>query len=237
MVTEQVPRPLQPLPDQPAKIDEASATAVSTTAWPSVTAAEHAGPQSIPAGDEVIDPSPVPAFMTVSGTVPSATATNDAVTLLASDIVTVQVPVPLQFAPDQPANTEVASGVATNVTTVFSGMAAAQVVPQLIPAGDDVTEPSPEPTRDTVSAKLLDGSVVKVATTLAAACTVIEQVGPAPEQAPDQPPKNAFAAGVAVSTTIDSPGNDEEQVAPQEIPAGADDTVPLPVPCFVTPTA
>src|SRR5687768_1340145 len=65
---------------------------------------------------------------------------NVAVTLLAASIVTWQLPVPLQ-APDQPLKAELEAGVAESVTTVPAANVVAQVVPQLIAAGEDVTVP------------------------------------------------------------------------------------------------
>ena len=66
-----------------------------------------------------------------------------------ADIVTVQVPVPVQ-SPLQPVNTEPASGVAVNATEVPSAKSAAQVAPQVIPAGALVTVPVPVPALVTV---------------------------------------------------------------------------------------
>ena len=76
---------------------------------------------------------------------------NVAVTDRSALIVTVQVPVPEQPPPLQPVNAEPAAGVAVSVTTVPSLNDAAQVAPQLIPAGELVTVPEPVPVFVTVS--------------------------------------------------------------------------------------
>lgn len=78
--------------------------------------------------------------------------TNVAVTLLAAAIVTVHVPVPLQPARLQPLKVDPAAGVAVRVTEAPAVNAAAQVGPQLIPAGDEVTVPVPVPARTTARA-------------------------------------------------------------------------------------
>ena len=72
-------------------------------------------PQSIPAGELVTVPVPVPALATVR--VKRTEEENDAVTLRAALIVTTQLPVPMQ-APVQPPKAEPAAGAAINVTAV-----------------------------------------------------------------------------------------------------------------------
>jgi hypothetical protein len=67
-----------------------------------------------------------------------------AVTDLAADIVTVQVPVPVQ-APDQPVNMEPVAGAAVSVTLVPGAYTAPHAVPQLIPPTLEVTVPLPAP--------------------------------------------------------------------------------------------
>ena len=77
------------------------------------------------------------------------TSVNVAVAALVVDIVTVHVPEPWQ-SPLQPANVEFAAGVAVRVTEVPDPNEAAQVAPQLTPAGDEVTVPVPVPAFVTV---------------------------------------------------------------------------------------
>ena len=76
--------------------------------------AEQLMPQSIPVGEEVSVPLPLPAFVTVR---PKVLRSKVADTDWATSIVTVQVPVPVH-APLQPAKTESAAGVAVRVTKV-----------------------------------------------------------------------------------------------------------------------
>jgi hypothetical protein len=59
--------------------------------------------------------------------------------------------VPEQPAPLQPVKAEPAAGVAVNVTTVPALNDAEHVAPQVIPAGELVTDPEPEPVFVTVS--------------------------------------------------------------------------------------
>ena len=57
---------------------------------------------------------------------------------------------------------------------------------------------------------------------------------PVPVHAPDQPVNVELTSGVAVKL-IDVPElYVPEQVVPHEMPAGVDETVPVPVPDFVT---
>jgi len=71
-------------------------------------------------------------------------------------MVTVQASVPLQPAPDQPAN--VLPGLeAVSVTAVPALKAAEQVAPQSIPAGELVTAPLPSPLFVTLSAYCVTG--------------------------------------------------------------------------------
>jgi hypothetical protein len=60
---------VQPVPDQPAKVESAAGLAVITTEVPLLYVAEQVVPQLIPAGALVTVPLPVPAFTTVSETV------------------------------------------------------------------------------------------------------------------------------------------------------------------------
>ena len=82
---------------------------------------------------------------------------NVAVTDCAALIVTVQVPVPLH-APPQPAKLEPEVAEAVSVTLVPCVKLAVQVVPQLIPAGLELTVPAPLPFLVTLRPKLPAGS-------------------------------------------------------------------------------
>ena len=68
--------------------------------------------------------------------------------------VTVQVPVPEQPPPAQPEKVEPAAGAAVSVTAVPLVKLAAQVAPQVIPAGELVTVPLPVPAGVTVRVKV-----------------------------------------------------------------------------------
>ena len=152
-----------------------------------------------------------------------------AVTVVAAEIVTVQVLVPEQPPPLQPLKVEPAAGAAVSVTAVPLVKLAAQVAPQVIPAGALVTVPLPVPAAVTVSVKVWS---VKVAVTVVAAETVTTH-DPVPVQPPPlQPLKIEPAAGVAVSVTAVPLVKLAEQVAPQVMPDGLLVTVPVPVPAL-----
>ena len=75
---------------------------------------------------------------------------NVAVTEAVAAAIKLHAPVPLQ-APDQPANVELALGVAVNVIAVPAAKLALQVVPQLMPAGVLLTVPAPVPAATTLT--------------------------------------------------------------------------------------
>ena len=87
---------------------------------------------------------------------------NVAVTERFALMVRVQLPVPEQ-APDQPANLERAEATAVSVTAVPCLKACAQVEPQLIPPGLEVTVPVPLPALVSVSILSGGGGGVKSA--------------------------------------------------------------------------
>src|SRR5438445_3340336 len=158
-----------------------------------------------------------------------------AMTARAALIVTLQVPVPVQL-PLQPVKVAPAAGAGVRVTTVPVVRAVEQVAPQEIPADELVTVPLPVPDLVTVSGKE-DDDCTNAAVTEVAAFIVTLQV-PVPVQPPPlQPVKVAPAAGVAVRLTTVPVVKAVEQVAPQEIPAGALVTVPTPAPDLVTLSA
>ena len=123
-----------------------------------------------------------------------------------------------------------ASGVALRKTRAPVVKLAEQVVPQLMPGGDEVTVPLPPPILLTVS-PLESGS--KWAITVLAASTVTAQA-PVPVHAPDQPVKVDAVSGVAVRRTNEPLLKLAEQVAPQVIPKGDEVTVPAPAPALLT---
>src|SRR5881296_3542383 len=161
-VTVQVPVPEQPPPLQPVKVEPAAGVAVKVTAVPPANAAEHVGPQEMPAGALVTVPVPVPLGLTVSVKVCTAKV---AVTVVAALRVTVQVPVPEQPPPLQPVKVEPATGAAVNVTAVPLAYVAEQIAPHEIPAGALVTVPVPAPVLPTASVKVC---TAKVAVTVVA---------------------------------------------------------------------
>lgn len=130
--------------------------------------------------------------------VPVPVVLNVAVTLRAAVIDNVQFPVPVH-SPLQPANVEPLAGAALSVTDVPFAKFAAHVLPQLMPAGEDVTVPVPLPIFVTLSERVV-AELLKVAVTERAA--VIDTVqAPVPLQAPLQPPNVDPLAVAAVSVT------------------------------------
>ena len=92
---------------------------------------------------------PLPVLVREMVRVPMALKVAETVASLAKGRTHVD-PEPVQ-APDQPAKTLLAEGVAVSVTDVFWANAAEQTDPQLRPPGELVTVPVPVPSRDTVS--------------------------------------------------------------------------------------
>src|SRR5690242_6551906 len=99
-----------------------------------------------------------------------------------------------------------------------------------MPAGDDVTLPIPLPLTTTVSVRLARNVAVTARSPPSA--TVHGAVPLQPP--PSQPPKIELASGVAVSVTDVPTGYASKQSAPQSMPAGADVTVPPPLPAVTT---
>jgi hypothetical protein len=144
-----------------------------------------------------------------------------------------QVLVPEQPPPDHPPKVDPALAAAVSVTTVPLAKFAVQAVPQLMPAGELVTEPLPLPDSATVSCGPLEAAVLNVAVTEVADATMMLQV-PVPLHAPDQPANVEPVAGVAVRVTAVPAVKLALHVWPQLIPAGVLLTVPEPVPALTT---
>src|SRR2546425_926624 len=162
---------------------------------------------------EIVAPA-VGVMMEAAGGVMSV---NVAVTAVAALRVTVQAPGPEQPPPLQPLKVEPAAGAAVSVTAVPLAKLAAQVAPQVMPAGLLVTVPAPVPALETVSVKVCR---LKVAVTVVAPEIVTVQL-PVPEQPPPvQPPKVEPAAGAAVSVTAGPPAEAAPPGAPPVGPAG-----------------
>ncbi len=120
IVTVHVEVPEHPSPLQPANDEPAAGDAVNVTDDPSTKVSEQSEPQSIPAGDEVTVPTPVPDFETakLNRAAGTGTTVNSASMARAALIVTVHVEVPEQPDPLQPVNDEPAAGDAVSVTLV-----------------------------------------------------------------------------------------------------------------------
>lgn len=226
IVSEQ-PRPPVQAPLQPVNMEPASATAVSVMMLFGVKGALQVAPQLMPAGVLVTVPPPVPALVTVIW----GGGPNSAVTLEALFIVTLQAPMPVH-APLQPTKVDRPEGVAVSMTVEAAGKSALHVAPQLMPAGELVTEPVPEPTTETPS--VTGGIGVKVAVTDWGPVIVTRQGPLAAVHAPLQPLKSEPGLGVAVSVTVVSCVKKPLQEVPQVIPAGALVTVPAPGPLLDT---
>lgn len=135
-------------PEKPAKTEPAAGVAVSVTGAPWLNGCAHVEPQSMPGGLLLTLPEPVPASVTL---IRSGGGENVAVTAWSLLMVTLQVDVPEQPPPDQPANTEPALGVAERVTVDPSSKPWEQAAPQSMPAGRLLTLPEPDPESVTVN--------------------------------------------------------------------------------------
>ena len=158
---------------------------------------------------------------------------NVAVTLRAAVIDSVHPAVPVQL-PPQPANVEPLAAVAVSVTFVLLAKLAVQLLPQLMPDGDEVTVPLPVPALVTASEKL--DVPLNVAVTERAAVMDTVQV-PVPVHAPLHPANVDPLDAAAVSVTEVPLAKLALQVDPQFTPAGVEVTVPAPVPALLTPSA
>src|SRR5438552_8371223 len=91
---------------------------------PAVTVVAHAPGQSIPAGDEVTRPEPVPVNVTITRALPGGgggAAENVAVTSRSAFIETSQLPLPPQ-PPCQPSNFQPESGTAARCTVTVTSI-------------------------------------------------------------------------------------------------------------------
>ena len=141
--TVQLPVPVQ-APVQPPKVLPLSGVAVNVTleeVGKLPVEVEQETPHEIPLGLLVMVP--LPDLVTVTCRVVAVAAKNVAVTLLATLMLTVQLPVPAQ-APLQPVKVLAVAGVAVRVTLAPLVKLALHVVPQLMPAGLLVTVPLPD---------------------------------------------------------------------------------------------
>ncbi len=80
ITTVQVELPEHPDPLQAVNDDPVAGVAVSVTDDPSTKVSEQSEPQSIPAGEEVTVPAPVPDFETIKSNCPGGTTANSAFT-------------------------------------------------------------------------------------------------------------------------------------------------------------
>src|SRR5215467_14157109 len=136
----------------------------------------------MPAGELVTVPEPVPSLVTVSR---CCSSVKVAVTSLAADIVTRHLFSPLtESQPLQETGLVPALELPVRVTRVPSSYSAEHSEPQLMPAGELVTVPEPDPCFLTFSRYL--GISMKVALTVFAS-DIVTLHSPVPEQAPDQP--------------------------------------------------
>ena len=181
----------------------------------------------IPAGEDVIVPTPDPVTETTTCAV-SKSAVTFVVPIAGCRV---QDPVPAH-APVQPVNTESALAAAVR-TTVEPGKKPTWQKDggQSIPAGSDVTVPEPGP----VSMTLMSPVSKSAVTVVVPAAGLNEQVLVPGHVTPLQPLKTVFAPGVAVRMTVEPGLAMTVQVpapdgAKQVMPAGDEVTVPEPAP-------
>jgi hypothetical protein len=159
VLADRVTEPLvQPVPDQPAKVEPEAAVAVKVTAVPLLKEYEQVLPQLMPAGLLVTVPEPVPALANVNVYV---TGVRLKVAVQLTELLTVMLPLEQAASPDQPAKVEPLAATAERVTTVPLVTLVEQLLPQLMPAGELVTVPLPVPVRVTVTVKFAAGVVAQ----------------------------------------------------------------------------
>src|SRR2546426_261187 len=171
-----------------------------------------------------------PATSGSSANVPPKVVGKVAVVDRATVIATAQrAAVPVQ-APLQPPNVAPPAATAVSVTLVPGANAAAHAGGQPTPRGTLVIAPVPVPFRVTVSVTAVLNAAVTVV-----APPIVTTHDSVPEHPPPLQPVNTLpAAGVATSVACAPEPNTAEQALPQRIPAGADTTVPVPVPVRLT---
>ena len=117
------------------------------------------------------------------------------------------------------------AGVATSVTVDPAGSEALHVAPHAIPGGVLLTVPRPLVVTTSGND---EGPSTKRADATRGALIVTAHVLPGPEHAPLQPANTQPLAGAAVRVTCAPTRNPAVHALPQEMPAGALVTVPLP---------
>ena len=240
-VTLQLPAPEHP-PPQPEKVLPAVGVSVRVTDVLAGKFAEHEDvEQLIPAG--LLVTVPLPAIVTVNATVPEVEV-NIGVTVIAADILKVQLPVPEQPPPLHPVKeaVELGAGVSVSLTCVPVAKLAMHSPGQDIPDGLLLIIPEFEGGVVTVN-RAVFALGVNAAVTVEAELTVRLQLSVPEHPPPLQPAKKLPAAAVAVSVTTvplaklaaHCPLLSLVLVLPvQLIPAGVLVTVPEVVPEFET---
>src|ERR1043166_2298743 len=113
-------------------------------------------PHEIPAGTELMMPSPLPVGLTVRRTI----VAKRAFIVVFAFAVIVHDAVPVHGPSIQPMNMDVGPATAVNVTAVPAGMVIVHCAPQSRPLGNDVTTPPPSPLFMMVSVTMVSVSLV-----------------------------------------------------------------------------
>src|SRR5690349_6209557 len=188
IVTLQAPGPVQ-APDQPAKVEPEAGVAFSVTSVSASKEALQVEPQSIPVGELVTVPCPVPTLLTLSVR-DSGSGSRSKLALISrsSVISTRQAGTPSRVGsesqPLQPENSEPASGLAVSVTASPSSNSAPQMLGHSIPAGELSTAPAPVPSIVTSSANSPLGSRSKIAVAASGSSTASTHSTSMPAQSP-----------------------------------------------------
>lgn len=180
-------------PLHPVKIDPIEGTAVSVTVVLMTKSLAHVVPHAMPPGLDVTVPRPIPAFVTDSVKRFNA---KTAVAALLAVMPIVQVVPETESHPVQPTNVESVAGVAVMTTWELLTNNAEHSVPQLIPAGLDVTVPLPDLVTESVKR-----DSVNVAATDRLLVMVTVHVAPDAESQPVHPVKVESDPAAAVNVT------------------------------------